>query len=160
MSRVRLIELIEAEAERLSPEGRELWEDWEFLLESAPGMESRMAREYEISERIFELPVAEQGTISRLTELLTGLRDSDEAGGRGIGGGVSSSRRYPRRLVKGSGRRSKAGPGHDAGPSARPAEGARLAPISTGPREARQSPRLVHRGLLKIFGCPYLTRRV
>jgi hypothetical protein len=42
-----------------------------------------MTREYEISERIFELPVPEQGNISRLTELLTGLRESDEARGRG-----------------------------------------------------------------------------
>jgi hypothetical protein len=56
---VCLIELIEAEAKRLSSEDRKLWEDWQFLLESAPGMESRMAREYEISERIFELPVPE-----------------------------------------------------------------------------------------------------
>jgi len=83
LDRVRLIEPIEAEAKRLSPEGRELWEDWAFLLESAPGMESSMAREYEISEPIFKRPVPEQGTISRLTELLTDLLDSDEAGGRG-----------------------------------------------------------------------------
>jgi hypothetical protein len=55
LNRVRLIELFEGEAKRLSTEGRELWEYWGFLLESAPGMESRMAREYEISERIFEL---------------------------------------------------------------------------------------------------------
>jgi hypothetical protein len=35
LDRVRLIELIEAEAKRLSPEGREFWEDSEFLWESA-----------------------------------------------------------------------------------------------------------------------------
>src|SRR5215210_2181286 len=71
---------------RLSPEDRELWEEWEFLVESAPELESRMAREYEITERIFELPVTEQIVISRLAELLTGLRKSDEAEGRGESG--------------------------------------------------------------------------
>ncbi len=45
-----------------------------------------MVREYEISERIFDLPVPEQGPMRRLTELLTGLHDSDEAGGRGNAG--------------------------------------------------------------------------
>jgi hypothetical protein len=86
LDKIRLIELIEAEAARLSPEGRELWEEWEFLVESAPGLESRMAREYEISERIFELPVPEQGLIGRLAELLAGLRESDQAEVRGESG--------------------------------------------------------------------------
>jgi hypothetical protein len=45
-----------------------------------------MAREYEIAERIFELPAPEQTVISRLAELLTGLRKSDEAEGRGESG--------------------------------------------------------------------------
>lgn len=86
MDKIRLIELMENEAARLSPEGRQLWEEWEFLVESAPELESRMAREYEIAERIFELPVPEQIVISRLAELLTGLRKSDEAEGRGESG--------------------------------------------------------------------------
>jgi hypothetical protein len=82
LEKERLVELIEGEAARLSPEGRELWEEWEFLVESAPDLESRMAREYEISERIFELPKVEQGTISRLAELQRSLRASEEAEGR------------------------------------------------------------------------------
>ena len=86
MDRIRLIELMEDEAARLSPEGRELWEEWEFLVESAPELESRMAREYEITEQIFELPIPEQIVISRLAELLAGLRRSDEAEGRGESG--------------------------------------------------------------------------
>ncbi len=81
MDKISLIELMEDEAARLSPEGRQLWEEWEFLVESAPELESRMAREYEITERIFELPAPEQTVISRLAELLTGLRKSDEAEG-------------------------------------------------------------------------------
>ncbi len=86
LDKIRLIELMEDEAARLSPEVRQLWEEWEFLVESAPELESRMAREYEIAERIFELPVPEQTVISRLAELLTGLRKSDEAEGRGESG--------------------------------------------------------------------------
>jgi hypothetical protein len=86
LDKIPLLELMENEAARLSPEGRQLWEEWEFLVESAPELESRMAREYEITERIFELPVPEQIVISRLAELLTGLRKSDEAEGRGESG--------------------------------------------------------------------------
>ena len=83
MDKLRLIELIEGEAARLSPEGRELWEQWEFLVESAPELESRMAREYEIMERIFGLPLPEQVVTSRLAELLAGLRNAEEAEGQG-----------------------------------------------------------------------------
>jgi hypothetical protein len=86
LDRIRLIELMEGEAARLSPEGRELWEEWEFLVESAPELESRMVREYEITERIFDLPVPEQVVISRLAELLAGLREADEAERRGGSG--------------------------------------------------------------------------
>ena len=86
MDRIRLIELMEGEAARFSPEGRKLWEEWEFLVESAPELESRMVREYEITERIFDLPVPEQVVISRLAELLAGLHEADEESqGRSIG---------------------------------------------------------------------------
>jgi hypothetical protein len=86
LDRIRLIELMEGEVARLSPEGRKLWEEWEFLVESAPKLQSRMVREYEITERIFDLPVSEQVVISRLAELLAGLREADEAEGRGESG--------------------------------------------------------------------------
>jgi hypothetical protein len=87
LDELRLIELIEGEAARLAPEGRELWEEWESLVvESASELESRMAREYEVTERIFGLPVAEQAVIGRLTELLAGLRNAEEAEGRGESG--------------------------------------------------------------------------
>ena len=43
MDKIRLIELIETQTARLSPEGRELWEQLEFLREfiSNPEDESR-----------------------------------------------------------------------------------------------------------------------
>ena len=86
MDKIRLIELMENEAERLSPEGRELWQEWQLHVESAPDLETRMAREYEITERMFDLPMPEQIAISRLAELLAGLRESDEAEERGESG--------------------------------------------------------------------------
>jgi hypothetical protein len=85
LDRVRFIELIEGETARLSPEGRELWEELEFIREAVPDPadEKRMAREYEIMERIFELPMPEQFVTSRLAELVAARRRSDEAERRG-----------------------------------------------------------------------------
>ena len=88
MDKIRLIELIETQTARLSPEGRELWEQLEFLRESIPNPEdeSRMACEYEIVEQIFELPAPEQFAISRLAELVDGLRKSEKAEHQGESG--------------------------------------------------------------------------
>ncbi len=88
MDKIRLIELIETQTARLSPEGRELWEQMEFLRESIlnPADESRMAREYEIMEQIFELPAPEQFLTSRLAELVGGLRKSEKAEEQGESG--------------------------------------------------------------------------
>jgi hypothetical protein len=81
VDRIRLIELIEAHTARLSDEGRGLWEELEFLRESMPDPEEpgRMAREYDVMERIFELPVPQQFVTSRLAELVGGLRAAEEA---------------------------------------------------------------------------------
>ena len=88
MDKIRLIELIETQTARVSPEGRELWEQLEFRRESIskPEDESRMAREYEIMEQIFELPAPEQFAISRLAELVGGLRKSEKAEDQGESG--------------------------------------------------------------------------
>jgi hypothetical protein len=88
VDRIHLIELIEAQTARLSDEGRGLWEELEFLRESIPDPEepSRMAREYDIMERIFELPVHQQFITSRLAELVGGLRAAEEAEHRGESG--------------------------------------------------------------------------
>lgn len=88
MDRGRLIGLIEDQTARLSAEGRGLWEELEFLRESIPHPDDpdRMAREYEIMERIFGLPVSEQFLTSLLAELVGALRRSEEAEGRGESG--------------------------------------------------------------------------
>jgi len=72
----------------LSDEGRGLWEELEFLRESIPEPEepSRMASEYDIMERIFELPLPQQFITSRLAELVGGLRAAEEAERRGESG--------------------------------------------------------------------------
>jgi hypothetical protein len=81
LDKLSLIELIEAQTARLSTEAKELWEQLEFLRESIPDQadESRMTSEYEIMERIFELPMPEQFGISLLAELVGGLRGAEEA---------------------------------------------------------------------------------
>ncbi len=75
LEELRLIELIETHSARLSPEAKELWERLELLREPVPDPadESRMAGEYEIMERIFELPMHEQLLTSQLAELVGGL---------------------------------------------------------------------------------------
>jgi hypothetical protein len=85
---MHLIATIEDQAAALSAEGRNLWEELEFLRESIPDPEDpgRMAREYDIMERIFELPVSEQFIASRLAELVGGLRAAEEAEHRGESG--------------------------------------------------------------------------
>ncbi len=88
MDRIRLIEFIEDETGRLSSEDRGFWEELEFLEEfiSDPEGESRMAREYAITERIFDLPMPERFVISRLAELVGGLRKSEKAEEQGESG--------------------------------------------------------------------------
>jgi hypothetical protein len=88
VDRMHLIALIEDQAAALSAEGRNLWEELEFLRESIPDPEDpgRMAREYDIMERIFELPVSEQFIATRLAELIGGLRAAEEAEHRGESG--------------------------------------------------------------------------
>jgi hypothetical protein len=88
LEKFRLIEVIEDQTARLSPEAKELWDQLELLRESVPDPadESRMAGEYEIMERIFELPVHEQFITSQLAELVGGLRAAEEAQRRGESG--------------------------------------------------------------------------
>jgi hypothetical protein len=76
VDRIHLVELVEAHTARLSAEGRGLWEELEFLRESIPDPDelSRIAREYDIMEQIFELPLPQQFLTSRLAELVGGFR--------------------------------------------------------------------------------------
>ena len=98
MDRIRLIELIEGQAARLSAEGRDLWEQLGFLRESIPDPEepSRMAREHDIMERIFELPLCPNSTSPAgwwsLWPPFAGQRRRSAAGSLGTAIGLDSHR--------------------------------------------------------------------
>ncbi len=82
VERLELVELIEGEVAKLSPQGRELWEMLELAAEGAseqaapPQNPETRALFKRISE---ELPPEEQGVIERLIELSVGLEGSDIA---------------------------------------------------------------------------------
>jgi hypothetical protein len=86
-----LVELIEREAAKLSPRGRELWERLELHIESSAPEEATPEtvlppdpEQVEITERmVADLPWPEQGVIERLMALLAGLRSSDYAESHG-----------------------------------------------------------------------------
>ncbi len=90
MDRLELVELIEGEAAKLSPRGRELWEALELSLESSAPEEATPAtvppptpEEDAIIRRMAELPEPEQGVLGRLMELMAGLHSSDHAESQG-----------------------------------------------------------------------------
>ena len=77
----------------MSTEGRDLWEELELLRESIPDPEEpgRMAREYDIMERIFELPLPEQPSPADWQSLLqpfAGQRRRSAAGSLGTAIGL------------------------------------------------------------------------
>jgi hypothetical protein len=82
VERLELVELIEGEVVKLSPQGRDLWEMLELAAEDAseqatPPPEPKTRAVFRrISE---ELPPEEQGIIERLIELSVGLEGSDIA---------------------------------------------------------------------------------
>lgn len=90
VDRQTLVELIEAEVEKLSPRGRELWERLELHVEASAPEEATPetlpppdSEQLEVVGLMGELPWQEQGFLERLMELLAGLRSSDYADRRG-----------------------------------------------------------------------------
>ncbi len=86
VDKLTLVALIEGETAKLSPRGRELWEQWELHTEATAPEEATPetlppadAEGAEIIERMAELPGPEQSIIDRLMELLAGLYSSDYA---------------------------------------------------------------------------------
>ena len=154
MERLGLIELMESDAAGLSPEGRGLWEELELLAESAPELDSRMAREYEVSERIFDLPVSEQGILARLAQLLSGLREGDEAEVRASRGGAPRPRRHQRRQDRRPLRRPPGGSRHDPGESDSPARSGCLGPSIRASAGWRRAPMLTLGGHVQRVCAP------
>ena len=86
VERLELVELVEGEVAKLSPQGRDLWEMLELAAEDAseratpPPDPTTRAVFKRISE---ELPPEEQGIVERLIELSVGLEGSDVAESQG-----------------------------------------------------------------------------
>jgi hypothetical protein len=86
VDRFTLVELIEGETARLSPRGRELWEDMETLVELRPEEQASLHEKMDMVNRMVLLPPLEQGVIDRLMELRAGLYESDKREERGESG--------------------------------------------------------------------------
>jgi hypothetical protein len=90
VDRVTLVELIEGETARLSPKGRELWEEMETLVELSPEeqtLRSIQSQQEEISNRMYdELPLHERHVIDWIYALSAGLADSDKVEKQGESG--------------------------------------------------------------------------
>jgi hypothetical protein len=88
MDRLALVELIEGQAARLTPEGRDLAQRMELLAEAPPG---GPAETYETqraqAEEASDLPPLDRNILERLLMLWEGLERSDAAERRGEPGG-------------------------------------------------------------------------
>jgi hypothetical protein len=88
MDRLALVELIEDQAARLSPEGRDLAERMELLAEAPPGGQ---AATYETqrsqADDVWELSPLDRNILERLLMLWEGLERSEGAERREEGGG-------------------------------------------------------------------------
>jgi hypothetical protein len=86
VSRNELVELLEGEAAKLSPEGKELWKEMEVLVELDPEDEDTLSLQEEINNRTAILPPHERHALERLTELRAGLYNSDNVEEQGESG--------------------------------------------------------------------------
>jgi hypothetical protein len=85
VERLSLVELIEAQKAKLSPEALKLWEELDASLYRSPEGEPVFIkrREVEIINRIDQLPEADQHIVNVLSELRAGLYESDLSERRG-----------------------------------------------------------------------------
>jgi hypothetical protein len=85
VDRPTLVELIEEEKAKLSPEALKLWEELEASLYTSPEEEPAFIkrREVEIIDRMDRLPEADRRIVDVLSELRAGLHESDESERRG-----------------------------------------------------------------------------
>jgi hypothetical protein len=87
VDRLELVEIIEREKARLSPKGRELWDEMEISVYMSPEEESKLnPHEQTTIENMAYLPQSDQDVLNRLMELRAGLYDSDAVERRGESG--------------------------------------------------------------------------
>ena len=84
VDRLTLVELIEAEKAKLSPEALEIWEELDTSLYLGSDEETRL-KPHEVAtiKRMAFLPESDQRVINVLTELRAGLYQSDYSESRG-----------------------------------------------------------------------------
>jgi hypothetical protein len=78
VDRLELVEVIEVQKARLSPNGKELWEELDILVYMTPEEEQIQKQQEDIAERMSYLPLYDQGVIKVLTEVRGGLYASDK----------------------------------------------------------------------------------
>jgi hypothetical protein len=92
VDRLELVEIIENQKAKLSPEGKELWDELEILEYMSPEEENILQRRQsqrqreDIAERMSYLPPYDQGVIKVLSELRAGLYESDKESDAGASG--------------------------------------------------------------------------
>jgi hypothetical protein len=87
VDRLELVEIIEREKARLSPKGRELWDEMEISVYMSSEEESKLnPHEQTTIENMAYLPQSDQDVLNRLMELRAGLYDSDAVERRGESG--------------------------------------------------------------------------
>ena len=88
MDRLEMVKLIEGQAAKLSPEGRDLAERMELLAEAPPGPDHRAtyAAQRAQAEEAWDLSSLDRSIIEQLQVLWVGLERSDGADRRGKSG--------------------------------------------------------------------------
>jgi hypothetical protein len=88
MDRLELVELIEGQAARLTPEGRDLAQSMELLAEVPPGGPFATQETQRVqADEAWDLPPRDRNILERLLMLWEGLERSDAAERRGEPGG-------------------------------------------------------------------------
>lgn len=87
MKRIELVELIEAEKLKLSPQARELWDELDAVLYMSSEERVTLTRqERNLMIETGRLPRADMHVVNRLVELRAGLYSSDYAKSKGRAG--------------------------------------------------------------------------
>ena len=85
MDRLELVELIEAQKSKLSPQARDLWDEFDALVYPPDDDRKKLfaRQEYDVIHRIDKLPRSDKRVLNPLRELRIGLYESDQAESRG-----------------------------------------------------------------------------
>jgi hypothetical protein len=84
LDRLELVELIEAQKSKLSPQARGLWDEFDALINRSNDARKPFIRqEHDVMRRIGKLPGSDKRILNPLRELRVGLYESDDAESRG-----------------------------------------------------------------------------